>query len=106
MISRCVEIAPMEPGTAVPRSGHGGWMHEHRTADCHARYAYGGLPKKPSEIAIVSRSPVRMLVDFACCISVPVADTAEDRVFTPEPSTEQQRSFRPLARERTSEARR
>lgn len=65
---------------------------------------YATFPSKPTEIAIVSRSPVRILVDFASYIDVPATDAADDRVFMPERSAEQLRLFPPLLHVRTGEA--
>jgi len=65
---------------------------------------FGEFPSKPTEIAIVTRSPLQILVDFASYIDVPAADTADGRVFTPERSAEQLRLFPPLLDVRTGEA--
>lgn len=65
---------------------------------------FGAFPSKPTEIAIVTRSPMQILVDGASYIDVPAADTADGRVFTPERSAEQLRLFPPLLRVRTGEA--
>ena len=64
---------------------------------------YGAFPTKPTEIAILSRSAMQILVDFASYIDVAPAEVADGRVFDPARSDDQLRVFPPLLRVRTGE---
>ena len=64
---------------------------------------YGAFPMKPTEIAILSRSAMQILVDFASYIDVSSAEVADGRVFDPARSADQLRLFPPLLRVRTGE---
>jgi hypothetical protein len=57
---------------------------------------YGSFPANDTEIAILTRSMLQVLVDFASFIDVPAADIAEGRVADVRRSEEQQRLFPPL----------
>jgi hypothetical protein len=56
----------------------------------------GSFPENDSEIAILMRSVLQVMVDLASALDVPPADVAEGRVFSPQWSAEQQRMFPPL----------
>lgn len=57
---------------------------------------YGTYPEKDTEIAILSRSIMQVLIDIASYIDVPAVDIAEDRVYGPQRTPEQERMFPPL----------
>lgn len=57
---------------------------------------YGSLPENDTEIAVLTRSILQVMVDFASYIEVPAADVAEGRVSSPQRAAEQQRLFPPL----------
>ena len=54
---------------------------------------YGSFPSNDTEIAIVTRSIMQVLVDFASYVDVPAADVADGSVFVPPRSAEQERMF-------------
>jgi hypothetical protein len=62
------------------------------------RVVFGMLPINRTEIAIVTRSMMQVMVDFASYIDVPDTDVAEERVFVPARNPEQERLFPPLLR--------
>jgi len=57
---------------------------------------YGNYPESDTEIAIISRSILQILVDLASYIDVPEADVAEGRVYSPQRTAEQEKMFPPL----------
>jgi len=54
---------------------------------------YGSYPENRAEIAILSRSILQVLVDFASYIEVPQSDLAEGRVYGHGSNPEQERLF-------------
>jgi len=54
---------------------------------------YGTYPENNAEVAILSRSILQVLVDFASHIDVPQADLAEGRVYGQETTPEEKRLF-------------
>ncbi len=61
---------------------------------------YGSFPADNTEIAILSRSMLQVLIDFASYIEVPAEDAADGSVFVPSRSAEQERMFPPVLRVR------
>ena len=59
---------------------------------------YGSFPSSKTEIAIVTRSTLQVMAEFASYIDVPAADVAEGRVYAPPRSAEGLRLFPPLLR--------
>jgi len=57
---------------------------------------YGSFPESDTEIAILTRSILQVMIDFASYIDVPAADIAEGRVYSPQRTPEQERMFPPL----------
>jgi hypothetical protein len=57
---------------------------------------FGSHARTDREIAMVTRSVMEVLIDFASYIDVPPADAAEGRVFVPQRSDEQRRLFPPM----------
>jgi len=57
---------------------------------------YGSSPASDTEIAILSRSMLQVMVDFASYIDVSPEEVAEGRVYAPQRSAEQERMFPPL----------
>lgn len=57
---------------------------------------YGSYPENDTEIAILTRSILQVMVDFASYLDVPAVDVAEGRVSSPQRTAEQQRLFPPL----------
>jgi hypothetical protein len=53
----------------------------------------GSFPENDGEIAILPRSVMQVLVDFASYIDVPAADIAEGCVYQPQRTPEQERLF-------------
>ena len=62
---------------------------------------YGSLPSHKREIAILTRSTLQILVEFASRIDVPAADVAEGRVYAPARTPEQARLFPPILKVRS-----
>jgi hypothetical protein len=62
------------------------------------RIVFGMYPIDNTEIAIVTRSMLQVMIDYASYIDVPAAETAEQRVYTPVRSAAQERLFPPLLR--------
>jgi len=60
------------------------------------RVAYGAIPGENMDIAIISRSMMQVLTDYASYVEVPPEDIAQGRVFTPERSPERSKLFPPL----------
>jgi hypothetical protein len=56
----------------------------------------GAFPEKDTEIAILTRSIMQVMIDFASYLTVPQADIAEGRVYSSERSAEEERLFPPL----------
>jgi hypothetical protein len=54
---------------------------------------YGSLPDNDREIAILTRSILQVMTDFASYVDVPAADIAEGRVYSLQRSAEQERLF-------------
>ena len=54
---------------------------------------YGSFPANDTEIAILSRSALQVLTDFASYIDVPASEVAEGSVYAPPRSAEQERMF-------------
>jgi hypothetical protein len=65
---------------------------------------YGSHPSSKTEIAIVSRSTLQIMADFASYIDVPAADVAEGRVYAPTRSPELLRLFPQYLRVRNGAA--
>ena len=61
---------------------------------------YGSYPENDTEIAILSRSILQVLIDLASYIDVPEADLAEGRVYAPKFISEQAQMFPPLLKVR------
>ena len=59
---------------------------------------YGSFATQPKQIALVSRSTLQVMADFAATIDVPADDIAEGRVDGPAADAEQLRRFPPLMR--------
>jgi hypothetical protein len=57
---------------------------------------YGSFPERDTEIAILTRSILQVMVDFASYIDVPAVDIAEGRVYRPQRTAGQERMFPPL----------
>ncbi|MBI1284508.1 MAG: hypothetical protein GC183_09270 [Thiobacillus sp.] len=57
---------------------------------------YGSYPGQDAKIAVLTRSMLQVMIDFASCIEVPEADIAEGRVYSAQRTAEQIRSFPPL----------
>lgn len=57
---------------------------------------YGSHPEQDTEIAVLTRSLLQVMIDFASYIDVPEADIAEGRVYSPQRTAEQERAFPPL----------
>jgi len=62
---------------------------------------YGSFPEPDGEIAILSRSILQVMIDFAAQIDVPASDIAEGRVYRPQRTADQERMFPPLLMVRT-----
>lgn len=60
------------------------------------RVVYGSHQENNTEIAILTRSMLQVLIDVASYISVPASDLAEGRVYNPQRTPEQERMFPPL----------
>jgi len=54
---------------------------------------YGPYPENDTEIAILTRSILQVMIDLASYVEVPAADVAEGRVYGPQRSAEQERLF-------------
>jgi hypothetical protein len=61
---------------------------------------YGSYPEQDTEIAVLTRSILQVMIDFASYIDVPAADIAEGRVISPQRTAEQERAFPALLRVR------
>ena len=59
-------------------------------------FVYGNYPENDMEIALLSRSILQVLTDFASYIEVPTVDLAEGRVYGLQRTPEQERVFPPL----------
>ena len=57
---------------------------------------YGNYQENDAEIALLSRSILQVLTDFASYIEVPTVDLAEGRVYGRQHTPEQERMFPPL----------
>jgi hypothetical protein len=57
---------------------------------------FGSLPENDWDIAILTRSILQVMIDFASYVDVPQADVAEGRVYSPQRSAEQLQQFPPL----------
>ena len=62
---------------------------------------YGTYPENDTEITILSRSILQVLIDLASHIDVPQVDLAEGRVYGLQRTPEQERMFPPLISVRT-----
>ena len=70
------------------------------------RVAYGSFAADDKEIAILSRSMLQVMIDFASYIDVPDSDVAEGRVYASQRESEETESeFPPLIRVRNGSAR-
>jgi hypothetical protein len=77
----------------------GGGIRELLGLDATARefdVVSGSFPERNTEIAILTRSILQIMVDLAAYIDVPAVDIAEGRVYSPQRTAEQQRLFPPL----------
>ena len=63
------------------------------TAEREFSIVSGSFPERDTEIAILTRSILQIMVDFAASIDVPAADIAEGRVYSPRRTAEQERMF-------------
>jgi len=61
---------------------------------------YGSFPENSREIALLTRSVMQILSDFASYIDVPEADLAEGRVYSPQRNPDQMFLFPPMLRVR------
>jgi hypothetical protein len=61
---------------------------------------YGSYPETDTEVAILSRSIMQVLVDMAAHVEVPEVDRVEGRVYDLQPSPEQAQLFPPLLKVR------
>jgi hypothetical protein len=68
------------------------------------RVVFGMFPSDRQEIAVVTRSLLQVMIDFASYIDVPVSDIAEQRVHAPPRSPEHERQFPPLLQVRHGDA--
>ncbi len=59
---------------------------------------YGSIPENNREIAMLTRSVMQILADFASYIDVPEADLAEGRVYDPHRTAKQLLLFPPILR--------
>jgi len=57
---------------------------------------YGTYPENDTEITMLSRSILQVLIDLASYIEVPKVDVAEGSVYSPQRTPEQERVFPPL----------
>ena len=65
------------------------------------RVVHGSFPEDDREIAILSRSMIQVLVEYASYIDVPDSDVSEGRVYaTPQEDVETEAGFPPLLRVR------
>ncbi|HEY5973563.1 MAG TPA: hypothetical protein VIU41_02375 [Geobacteraceae bacterium] len=62
---------------------------------------YGNYPENDTEISMLSRSMLQVLIELASHIDVPEADLAEGRVYGLQRTAEQQQMFPPLISVRT-----
>jgi hypothetical protein len=62
------------------------------------RIVFGMFPIDDREIAVVTRSLLQVMIDYASYIDVPASDIAEQRVYAPARSPEHERLFPPLLR--------
>lgn len=60
------------------------------------RVVYGTYPENDTEITILSRSILQVMIDMASHIDVPEADLAEGRVYGLQRTPDQERMFPPL----------
>ena len=65
---------------------------------------YGAFAAHRREIAILSRSTLQVLADFASYVDAPAAEIAEGRVYAPSRSADELKRFPPLLRVRSGEA--
>jgi hypothetical protein len=65
---------------------------------------FGSQAEGPRQIAILTRSVMQVMMDFASYIEVPEADLAEGRAYRPQRSAEQEKLFPPVLRVRSGEA--
>jgi hypothetical protein len=69
------------------------------------RVVYGSFAADGKEIAVLSRSMLQVMIDFASYIDVPDSDVAEGRVYASQPeSAEAESEFPPLIRVRNGAA--
>ena len=68
------------------------------------RLVYSPFASNDTEIAVVSRSVLQILIEYASYIDVPPSEVAEGRVYAPARSTDQERLFPPLIRVRNGES--
>jgi hypothetical protein len=57
---------------------------------------YGSFPDHDTEIAILTRSIMQVMIDFASYVDVPATDIAEERLYSSRRSAEQTRLFPPM----------
>jgi hypothetical protein len=65
---------------------------------------YGTFPENDTEVAMMTRSVLQVITDFASYVEVPQADVAEGRVYSPQRTAEQERLFPPLLAVRHGDA--
>lgn len=66
--------------------------------------SYGTYPENDTEIAILSRSILQVMIDLSSHIDVPASDLEEGRVFGMQRTPEQERMYPPLITVRTGSA--
>lgn len=74
-------------------------IHELLGLDASAReynVVFGSFPENDREIALLTRSVMQVLADFASYIDVPEADLTEGRVYSPQHTPEQMLLFPPM----------
>ena len=59
---------------------------------------FGSQTENPREIAMLTRSVMQILMDFASYIDVPESDLAEGRAYRPQRGPEQEKLFPPILR--------
>lgn len=73
-------------------------------AATEANVVYGSLPEPDAEIAVVTRSIMQVMIDVASHLEVPAIEVAEDRVYAPNRTPEQESLFPALLAVRTGPA--
>lgn len=93
--------APTEAGADVTRE-----IRDLLGLDTQARefnVVYDSFPSSKTEIALLTRSTLQVMAEFASYIEVPAADVTEGRVNAPSWGSDQLRLFPPLLRVRSGD---